>query len=200
MGLTIHYSGIFNKNASLSKMIDEVADIARTHKWKYYVFNKEFPRNNVAGKSYDEKIYGICFTPPKCETVSLCFLSNKRMSSLANLKFYGNSTDKKEQQYLYMLSVKTQYAGEEIHKLIIELFRYLKKQKYFEDLKIMDEGKYWETGDEKLLHEIFEKNIALLDSFTFAIKNVPIKKSESYESYFNRIAKMIRFKNYGKNK
>jgi len=122
------------------------------------------------------------------------------MSSLANLKFFGNSSDKTEQEYLYMLSVKTQFAGEEIHKLIIELFRYLKKQKYFEYLKIADEGKYWKTGDENLLHEIFEQNIALLDSFSFAIKNVPIKKSESYLSYFKRLAKMIRFKNYGKNK
>ncbi len=200
MGLTIHYSGTFNKNASLSKMVDEVADIAETHKWKYHVFNKEFPPDNEVSNSYDEEIYGICFTPPECETVSLCFLSNKKMTSLINLKSFGNSSDKKEQEYLYMLSVKTQFAGEEIHKLIIELFRYLKKQKYFEHLKILDEGKYWETGDEKILHEIFEQNIALLDSFSFAIKNVPIKKSESYLNYFTRLAKMIRLKNYGKNK
>ena len=197
MGLTIHYSGSFNKSASLSKMIDEVADIAETYKWEYHVYNKEFPCNDGASNSYDEKIYGISFTPPECETVSLCFLSNKRMSSLANLKFFGNSNDKSEQKYLYMLHVKTQFAGEEIHKLIIELFRYLKKLKYFKSLEIIDEGKYWETGDEKLLHEIFEQNIALLDSFSFAIENVPIKKRESYESYFKRLAKMIRFKNYG---
>ena len=200
MGVSIHYSGIFNKNASLSRMIDEVADIAETHKWKYHVYNKEFPDNNIAKNSYNENIYGISFTPPGCETVSLCFLSNKRMSSLPNLKFFGNINNKSEQKYLYMLSVKTQFAGEEIHKLIIELFRYLKKQKYFEYLKIVDEGKYWETGDENILHDIFKQNTALLDSFSFAIKNVPIKKTESYEGYFKRLAKMIRFKNYGKNK
>lgn len=37
MGLSIHYSGKFNKNASLSDLITEVKDIAETLKWNYKI-------------------------------------------------------------------------------------------------------------------------------------------------------------------
>ena len=114
MGLTIHYKGSFRESASLTKMVNEVKDIAEVCKWKYNIFEKEFPKNNDLDDSYNENIYGINFTPPECETVSLCFLSNKRMSSSAHLKFFGKTSDRPMQEYLYMLSVKTQFAGIEI--------------------------------------------------------------------------------------
>jgi len=195
MGLSIHYSGSFRESAFLPKMINEVIDIVETCKWDYHVYEKDFPNNIDTSNHYNENIYGICFTPPECETVSLCFLSNKRMSSSAHLKFFGKTNDKPEQKYLYMLSVKTQFAGEEIHKFIIELFRYLKKKEYFENLEILDEGKYWETGDENLLHDIFKQYVDLLDSFSMAIKSAPLKKGESYEKYFMRLMEMIQNKN-----
>ncbi|MEA3450897.1 MAG: hypothetical protein U9Q83_03230 [Bacteroidota bacterium] len=106
MGLSIHYNGSFRESASLSKMVNEVKDIAEVRKWEYNIFEEKFPNDYNSEDSYNENVYGISFTPPECETVSLCFLSNRKMSSPARLKFFGKTSDRPEQKYLYMLSVK----------------------------------------------------------------------------------------------
>lgn len=195
MGLSLHYSGKFREGASLSNMIDEVKDIVEVCKWKYTIYGEAFPTDNHSEDSYNDSVYGISFTPPQCETVSLCFLSNRKMSSPVHVKFYGKTSDLQAHKYLYMLSVKTQFAGVETHKFIIELFRYLKNQGYFETLEITDDGKYWETGDENLLQTLFKRNADLLDTFSFAIEHIPIKSGESYQHYFERLVNLIHKKN-----
>ncbi|MFA4853626.1 MAG: hypothetical protein WC599_14010 [Bacteroidales bacterium] len=175
-------------------MIEEVKDIAEIYKWEYTVFEDKFPANSLCKTEYNQNIYGISFTPPNCETISLCFLSNGKMSSPSHLKFFGNSENKEEQQYLYMLSVKTQYAGIEIHKLIIHLLKYL-SGKYLQDFTVNDEGEYWETGNEKLLQDIFKRYTDLIESFVSSIENYPIKSGESFEAYFERLLKLIHEKN-----
>lgn len=186
MGLSIHYSGEFKQGASLCSMIEEVKDIAELHGWGYHVFEENFNIDALGKKSYSQEIYGIRFTPPDCETVSIEFLSNGRMSSLMLLNFYGQSEVQAEHEYLYMISVKTQYAGIEIHKLIIHLFKYLSK-KYFTNFKFSDEGQYWETGDEKLLQEVFNRYDNLINSFSSATEIYPKEKDETFESYFTRL-------------
>lgn len=190
MGLSIHYSGSFNAEASLQAMIEEVKDIAEIYKWPYSVFEDEFPSDSFGKAGHNRNIYGICFTPPECETISLCFLSNGKMSDALNLKFYGDSNDKEEAKYLYMLSVKTQYAGIEIHKLVIHLLRYLSK-KYLQDFRLSDEGEYWETGDEKVLQEAFTRYTDLIESFASSLENYPKKTGESFEAYFERLLRQI---------
>ena len=186
MGLSIHYSGAFNPNACLSAMIEEVKDIAELYKWKYFVFEQVFPSNGISKNEYTDDIYGICFTPPECETVWLSFLSNGRISSPSHLDFFGKKENQEEQPYLYMISTKTQYAGIEIHKLIIHLFKYL-EGKYLQDLNVTDEGHYWETGDEKLLEDTFKEYTQLIDHFTSSIEIFPMNPGESYEDYFERL-------------
>lgn len=198
MGLSIHYNGKFSRTASLSKMIGEVRDIVEARNWKYHVFETEFPDDPVSEEDYNDEIYGISFSPPGCETVSICFLSNRRMSDIVMLRFWGKSSDTPNGEYLYMLAVKTQYAGEETHKFIVELFRYLKNQGYFEKFEMSDEGQYWETKDENLLHDTFTKYNMLLDNFAIALESIPIKKGESFEKYFMRIIERIQNKNNGK--
>ena len=193
MGLTIHYSGRLKELASLSEMIEEVKDIAEIYNWKYHLYEQHFSIDELSKTDYNDKIYGICFTPPKCETINLCFLSNGRMSSAPNLEFFGNSTDEDYQKYLYMLSVKTQFAWSTTHKLIIHLLKYLNK-KYFSEFKVIDEGHYWDTEDEKILEETFEKYTALLDSFGAALENIPLKFDETFEDYFKRIMQIIQDK------
>ena len=187
MGLSIHYSGRFNKKATLSELIAEVKEVAETFKWDYKIFLEEFPVNNNESQPYDGKIYGISFTPPECETIPICFLSNYRMSNNVLLKFYGHSKDQSENKFLYMLSVKTQFAGTTIHKAIIELFRYLYKKHFFSEFKLVDEGEYWETGNESLLEQKFKENGDLIDNFSMALETIPIKRGESFEDYFERI-------------
>ncbi len=193
MGLTIHYSGRFNEHSSLSEMIEEVTDIAEIYNWTYHVYEKHFPYENLSNTEYNVSIYGISFTPPECETIYLCFLSNGRMSSAPNLKFFGNSTDEDYKKYLYMLSVKTQFAGSDVHKLIIHLLKYLNK-KYFTEFEVIDEGNFWETEDEKLLEETFERYTDLLDSVGSALENIPLKSDETFEDYFSRVMKIIQAK------
>lgn len=195
MGLSIHYSGRFNKNAVLSDLITEVKEIAEVLKWDYEVYQKEFPPDISNDHTYDGKIYGISFAPPECETVFICFLSNYRMSSHLLLKFYGNSEHQPESDFLYMLSTKTQFAGTAIHKKIIEIFRYLNKKNNFEEFNLIDEGEYWETSDEKLLEQKFKENEDLIDNFSLAIETIPAKQGESYEDYFKRISKIINDRN-----
>ena len=190
MGLTIHYNGKFNENASLSEMIEEVKDIAEIYNWQYTIYEKQFRARCFDNDSFNDEIYGISFTPPESESVCLSFLSNGRMSSPAHLKYLGNATDESEKKYLYMLSTKTQYAGSDIHKLIVHLLKYISK-KYFKEFNVIDEGKYWETGDEKLLEDTFKRYNDLLDSVGFALENIPMESNETFENYFARVLKLI---------
>jgi len=195
MGLSIHYSGQFNKNTSLSDLIIEVKDIAEILNWNYKIFQEEFSFEAPEDQSYDGQLYGISFTPPECETVSICFLSNYRMSSLVHLKFYGHSENRSDEDLLYLLFVKTQFAGIAIHKTIIEIFRYLCKKEYLINFELIDEGGYWETGDENLLENKFKEYGDLLDNFSLAVETFSVNQGESYEDYFSRIMKMIENKN-----
>jgi len=89
-----------------------------------------------------------------------------------------------------MLSVKTQYAGVELHQFVIQLFRYLNK-KYFADFKLTDEGSYWETNDLVLLQTTFKKYTNLINGFASALEYIPVQKGETIESYFERLLKLL---------
>jgi hypothetical protein len=190
MGLTIHYSGSFNPNSSLSTMIEEIKDIAELYKWKYKIFETEFPANGTGNEEYTQEIYGICFTPTECETVWISFLSNGKMSSPMHLDFFGKNEKQEELPYLYMLSTKTQFAGVEIHKLIIHLLRYL-EGKYLQQFTVMDEGHYWESGDEKLLADTFKEYTEMIERFATSVENYPMNPGESFEAYFERLMMQI---------
>ena len=191
MGVSIYYSGRFNKNAILSDLITEVKEIAETFQWKYEVYQEAFPVETNETQSHDGEIYGISFTPPECEPVSICFLSNYRMSNYMHLKFYGHSENQAEKEYLYMPFTKTQFCGPAVHKTIIELFHYLHNKNYFTEFKLKDDGEYWETRDEQLLDQKFKENGKLIDDFSLAFETIPHKPEEDYEQYFERIIKII---------
>jgi hypothetical protein len=193
MGLTIYYKGIFNPKASLPEMIDEVRDIAEIYKWKYHIFEKEFPKKSLGKKSYTTDLYGLLLHPhKKCETVSLCFLSNGMLccpSSIIQLK----SKDKKHKKILPGHMAKTQYAGPDVHKVIIDLLRYLSK-KYLKSFSLVDESKYWETKDEKLMRKTFDEWNAMMDGFAAALKTIKPRKTQSLESVIKRAAGAVRAK------
>ncbi len=112
------------------------------------------------------------------------------MSSAAHLEFFGKTESREEQSYLYMLSVKTQYAGIEIHKLFIQLLKYL-SARYFVNFQLKDDGMYWETGDEKLLNNIFQQYTDLIDSFASSLEIFPVQAGESFIAYFKRLLQQI---------
>ncbi len=192
MGLSFHYSGRFNQNASLPEMIEEVKDIAEVFKWKYHIFNQQLPAN-ASENEYDGELYGILFSPERCEPVCLTFLSNGRMSGPANLYSFGDTSVEEEKEYLYMLSTKTQYAGQEVHKAIIQLLRYVSK-KYLKDFELIDEGQFWETGDEEILRANFERNWVCLNAIGNALDNLPSQPGEDTESLVERLIRHLQQK------
>lgn len=94
MGLSIHYKGNLLAKASLPALVEEVKDIAIIHQWPFEVYDCEFPLHRFGRKKYSNALYGIRFTPPECETVSLCFLSNGRLVSFYSWLLYIKSLGK----------------------------------------------------------------------------------------------------------
>ena len=190
MGLSIHYSGRIANPDFLPGLVEEVEDIIKLHGWYYYIFERNFPEKSTESPIYNGNLYGISFSPPDCEPVSICFLSNGRISDSVHLKLFGKSKNQREKKYLYMLSVKTQYAGVETHCFIIQLFRYLNK-KYFSDFNMCDEGSYWETNNKALLKFNFEKYNTLIKAFSSAIENYPLLPEEDIEAYIKRLVEQL---------
>jgi hypothetical protein len=205
MGLTIHYSGRITDKHKLPQLIEELEEISKVQGWDYRVFEREFPHQHSEtftlsesltknDEEHDGKLYGIFFVPDGCDPVSITFLSNGRISGPMQLQCWGDSTDEKERKMLYGTFTKTQYAGEEVHKRVIGVFRYL-NNRFLSDLKIYDEGEYWETNDEKLLTENFRRNTDLINSFARALRENNRLENESVDEYLERIIREFRNKN-----
>ena len=191
MGLSIHYNGSFKQGASLTEMIDEIEDIAKINKWDLFIFERDFPENSYGKLEYTNDLYGILFSPPKCEPICMCFLSNGLLSSPIDLKFNSVYAKKPSCELMGLNSTKTQFAGIETHKTIIHLIDYLSK-KYLDNFTLSDEGQYWETRDEKLLQEIFNRYDNAMDIFARGIENIPKLEGESTEDLIKRIYRQMR--------
>ncbi len=223
MGVSIHYSGRITDKNKLPQLIDEVEEIASVHNWKYNIYEQKFPVNETINLSdhHDGKLYGIDFTPEGSEPVSICFLSNGRMSSIMQLFCRGefkeektivissaNVTDQGEleiqqkeetltaadyNKFLCMCSTKTQYAGSEMHAMIIGVLRYVSKQ-YLSDFNLVDESQFWETNDKVLLKENFARNAAIIEGFGCVLAENQRLADEDWDSYIQRIIKAFRSK------
>lgn len=194
MGLSIHYQGNFKNANSLPLMIEEVVTIAKANCWNYFIFENEFPNKTFTSIPEKENLYGICISPPDCEMVSFSFLSNGKMCGAEKLQFNKHLETLEDDENLYYLHTKTQYAGIEIHKKIIILFDYLSAT-YFDNFELKDEGQFWETRDEELLETIFKRYTNLIESFQSSLENIPINKGESAEDYVMRMAEFVQKNN-----
>ena len=190
MGLSIHYQGNFKNAKLLPSMIEEVVDIAKTNGWEYFIFENEFPDSSFIKTPEKENLYGICVSPPKCEMVSFSFLSNGKMCGLEKLQINKELESLEDDENLYFLQTKTQYAGIEIHKKVILLFDYLNAN-YFEEFELYDEGQFWETKDEKLLEKNFNNYTNLIESFNSALEIIPLQEDETLDDYLIRMADSV---------
>ena len=191
MGLSIHFSGRLRQAEHLPEMVTEIVDISDVYGWKYKIFNRHFPNDSFENHTSFDNVFGICFTPTGCETISLAFLSNGTMVCPFRIEFFAHSEDETERSYIYSISVKTQFAGVDVHLLLIQLFKYL-NNKYFEDFKMDDESYFWETGDENLMRERFKLYDGLFDNVMLSIQTFPMEQGEDVVSYFERLMKYIR--------
>jgi len=186
MGLTIHYHGRIADKQKLPQLIEELEEISKVHGWNYHILEREFPIGDYPEDEHDGNLYGIVFNPPGSEPVSFTFLRNGRMCGPMQLNCWGESTNQKELGYLYMNSTKTQYAGSEIHKMVIGIFRYI-VPRFLSDFEMMDEAEYWETKDDKLLAENFRINTELINGFADALSENSKHKGENIESFIERV-------------
>ena len=166
MGLTIHYKGKLKSAELLPDLINEIVDIVKIYDWKYDIFEKEYSDNNFYEESFDDA-YGIIFTPPGCEPVCLTFLSDGKMANPFLFKYHKEDKENGKER-TYWVFTKTQYAGIEVHKVMIQLFRYISK-KYLVDFEMVDEGRYWETNDVQVLQESFDRYNFIMDKFAEAL-------------------------------
>lgn len=190
MGLSIHYKGKLKKAAFLPELIQEVKDVAEIYKWKHQIFNAVFPYGRFTKEADFETFYGISFTPENCETISLIFLPSGRMVCPVRVNFSVQSVLKEKDSWIYTNSVKTQFAGMRVHRIIIHFFKYL-NEKYFEAFEMMDESYYWETNDEKKMEEQFKKYGEFLDDFKLAIDTFPLQENEAIDDYFKRLMNRV---------
>ena len=193
MGITIHYQGRIADKRKLPQLIEELEEISKVHNWKYYILETAFPEGEFPEDEHDESLYGICLNPSECEILTFTFLRNGRMSGPMQLHSWGQSTDETERKYLYFNFTKTQYAGPEIHKMIIGIFRYV-VDRYLTDFQLIDDAQYWETKDELLLIENFRRNTALIKDFTSALRENTKLEGEDVETFLERVIREFRGK------
>ena len=100
------------------------------------------------------EVKGIVISPENCEPICLTFLKDGRLCA----PFYPPI----EIDGFPHVFTKTQYAGIEVHLDFLKLLKALNR-KYFSELKVDDEGEYWETEDEEHLSKRFGNDNFLMD-------------------------------------
>lgn len=175
MGLTIYYSGIIKDVKLLPALVAEVQDICTIMDWRSHEWD-------------DFDLKGIVFTPPECETVTLCFTPEGQLMcpqmKQFNIPYDGAFT-------------KTQFAGPELHQVLVHLFHHLSKT-YFSHFEMKDESGYWETGDEKKLRQMFGVYNLLIDTTAEAMQNYNGKQPATAGGLVQLLEKLLR-ERWGKN-
>jgi hypothetical protein len=182
MGLTIHYSARLKSMDLLPQFIQEVADICQSIGWEYDEVDKivkmkeDVTFTPPLDNNKNIHLKGIMFHPPNCESVIFTFLSSGWTSSYIHLlgaKQYQRIDNeplfKGFPKLVYMMHTKTQRGGADVHIAIIKLFKYLEK-KYFAEINVSDEGRYWETMDVQILKERFDHYTDLINSVKGALE------------------------------
>ena len=186
MGLTIHYRGRLKDAAELQSMIAEVRNIAIDKKWEYHIFEEEFENNKFTSPPQIDELYGIMVVPEGCKPLCLSFLSDGRMCGLLNFTASKGGRILSEDLTFSHFTL-TQYAGAAIHKELIVLLDLISK-KYLADFECYGEGQYWETRDENLLNENFNRFGTAIECFASFLEMMPPNENENMEDYIIRPA------------
>ena len=201
MGLAFHYSARIRKQELIKPLMTEVEDICQSMNWEYTLWDEicEFPATSIpkepgTGDPKSIHLQGILFTPPECETVSLLFTPTGRMTALPNLlsaeSYVANGLDI---DLIYTVSVKTQYAGVDLHVALMNLFKYL-EGKYLTDMEVDDEGEYWGRMDKDHLKKRFAANWAVINVVKDALSNAELSSDTNAGSIGDQLLAILRKK------
>jgi len=157
MGVTIHYRGKLGDINTLVALCDELTMVAAKMDWSYRRLDEDWSEPASASIEAVERgarirghlpLKGISLAVhPQCESLCFFFDSNGSLCDpISKVRICQDDLKPKEA----WVSVKTQFAGPEIHIWIIGLLKYLEKH-FITDLEINDEGEYWETADPERL-------------------------------------------------
>ena len=134
MGVSVHFEGRLRGEEAFLRLISRIEQIAReetllTETFEHQQVELSRVRDEAAWDYIGPTKGIILYLHEDCEPVRLEF-----------------------DRDLYIQEwVKTQFAGALIHIKLIRVLRDL--QIFFEELKVDDEGEYWDTADEVLLAE-----------------------------------------------
>ena len=177
MGLTIHYFAQIRDLDLLPQLEDEIEDICRSLEWPSRRVDAvvDVPSQYVPlepgalNGSTPVHLKGISFTPPDSESVSLVFTKTGRLTTTFKM-IVADSMFEVSPEFVYGAFTKTQFAGPDVHVAIVKLLKYLDK-KYFADIQVEDEGRFWETMDREVLLQQFDSYNKALDSVAETLSN-----------------------------
>jgi len=132
MGVTIHFEGELHSEAAYEDLIAAVTTIAKIQNWPTEAIESaETTLLRVRDEQdwdYTGPVKGIVVhLHDDCDTVRLEF---------------------DRERYIQEFT-KTQFAGIEYHLKVVDLLKAI--QPFFRELKVEDEGEFWETGDRAIL-------------------------------------------------
>ena len=195
MGITIHYKGKLNKPDLLNTFCYEIKDIAKDMNWSFNTINNDLNKPNSSYMDENGHIKG--YIPlkginvtihPKAESLSFLFDKNGNLRNLLMMTYKNG----KESEASYIF-IKTQFAPIEIHITIIKLLGYIKK-KYISNLKVIDEGNYWETRDTKILEEKSSFLNKKIDQIGNIISEIKIDGTDTSETILRKIENVLKKK------
>jgi len=154
MGVTIHYEGQLTSEQAYQDLVRLVSVIADAEGWRTESIKSDevtLARVRDEGNwDYIGPVKGVLvYLHEDCDPVRLEF-----------------------DRDLYLQEfTKTQFAGVQIHIDVLKLLR--ATQPFFRDLKVEDEGEYWETGDTQILTEHFVRTQKVIET---ELRNTPSSK------------------------
>jgi len=195
MGISIHYKGKLNNPDLLNAFCDEIKDIAKDMNWNFNTFNNDLNNPNssyVDGNGHIKghiPIKGLNVTiHPKAESLSFLFDKNGNLRNLLMMTYKNG-----KESEISNIFVKTQFAPIEIHITIIKLLEYIKK-KYISNLKVIDEGSYWETRDKNILEEKLSFLYKKIDQIGNQISEIKVDGTDSPETILRKIETVLKKK------
>lgn len=179
MGITINYRGRLKSIDLIEPFCCELKKIATLMKWPYTILDNDFKTPTDAHLEWNNlgceivghlALKGISLKPNDCSSLSFLFDQNGFLRSSIDM-ITQESFNNENPPFLF---IKTQFAPVDIHIALIKILRYLKR-KYFQFFEVIDEGEYWETGDEELLKEKIAFLSQKIDAVSQAIENSHLK-------------------------
>lgn len=138
MGITIHYEGQLTSESAYQDLVGLVSSVAYAEGWRTEpIASDEVTLQRVRGETdwdYTGPVKGIVvYLHKDCDPVRLEF-----------------DRDLYVQEF-----TKTQFAGVQIHIDVLKLLKAI--QPFFRNLKVEDEGEWWETEDTQILTKHFAR-------------------------------------------